>query len=211
MQSHEGREAISRSDMGKNPVEWARYLGREIERIDEQRRPADLPEAAAAQESPKLVLRGSSFPGGLLLERAEGSQPSLCLDDPLDRRGSERTDQLVFKIRVADEEPELLQVGAREVGAEARPLEAAPEVALLAGVTETRELEVHPVRAEPIQEPADGVRAPDGDDGDALGVEISAAAPGERFDSALVADAFDEHHRPRQDAGQMKWIPVHDP
>ena len=40
MQSHEGREAISRLDMGKNPVEWARHLGREIERIDEQAAPS---------------------------------------------------------------------------------------------------------------------------------------------------------------------------
>ncbi len=133
------------------------------------------------------------------------------LEDLLDRRDSEGADQLVLQIRVADEEPERLHVGAREVGTEARPLQASPEVAFLSGVTETRKLEIHPVRAEPIQEPAYGVRAPDGDDGDALGFEIPAAAPGERLDGALVADAFDEHHRPRRDAGQLRWVAVHDP
>ena len=122
---------LSRLDMGKNPVEWARYLGREIERIDEQRRPADLPRAATAQEASKLLLGGSPSPGRLLLHRAEGSEPSLRLDDALDRRGSEGADQLVLQIRVADVEPECLHVGAREVGAEVGPLEGASEVALL--------------------------------------------------------------------------------
>ena len=58
-----------------------------------------------------------------------------------------------------------------------------------------------PSRAEPLQEPSDGLRAPDRHDGDALGVEIAAAALGERLERALVADPFDEHDRTRVGAG----------
>ena len=41
--------------MSKQPVEWARHL-REIERIDEQTRVANLPAVGAAHEPPQLPL-----------------------------------------------------------------------------------------------------------------------------------------------------------
>jgi len=47
--------------------------------------------------------------------------------------------------------------------------------------------------SEPPQELPDPLCAPDRHDGDALGIEVPAAALGERLDGHLVADAFDEH------------------
>ncbi len=82
-----------------------------------------------------------------------------------------------------------------EVGAEAGPLEPAPEVPLLAGVVEAGQPEVETLRAEPIQEPSDGLRAADRDDGDALGVEIPALPLRESLERSLVAEPFDQHDR----------------
>ena len=194
--------------MSEHPIERPRNLRLEIELVDEQARVADLPPAAASHEAPQLLLRRSSLPHGLFLQRSEGSKVSLRVDDPLDRRDSESPDQLVLEIRDAHVEAEGLHVGAREVGPESRALETASEVALFSRITETREREVEPAGAEASQEPAYRLRSPDRHDGDALGLEVTAAALGERFDSALVADAFDQDHRARSDAG-LKLLLVH--
>jgi hypothetical protein len=81
------------------------------------------------------------------------------------------------------------------VGAEASPLEPAPEVALLCGVTETRERDVKALWAEQLQNASDGLRTPDRQDGNALGAKIPTAALSERFERGLVADPFNEHDR----------------
>jgi virginiamycin B lyase len=180
--------------VSKHPVERPRHLG-EIERLDEQARVADLPAAAAAHEPSQLLRRRPSLPRGLLLEGAERSKLALSVDDLFHGGGAEGADQLVLEVGETREEPEPLHLLANEAGAEARPLEAAPEVAFLSSVVETRQPEVEPLRAEPLQEPGDRLRAPDRHDRDALGGEIPAAALGERFDRALVADPFDEHDR----------------
>ena len=104
-----------------------------------------------------------------------------------------RPDQLVLQVCNAHVEAQPLHLGACEVGAEAGPLEPAPEVALLSGITEAGDLDVEAVRAEPVQKPADGLRASDRHDRNALGLEISATALGERLERALVAGPFDEH------------------
>ncbi len=161
--------------MSKHQVERARHPG-QIERIDEQARIADLPPAAAAEPAAKLILGGSSLPRGLLLERAEGSEVSLGLGDPLDGRGPESSDQLVLEISDAHVEAEPLHVGASEIRAESGSLETAAEVALLAGVAETRQPNVEPCRAEPMQEPSDRLGASDRHDGDAFRFEIPADA-----------------------------------
>ena len=80
----------------------------------------------------------------------------------------------------------------RSVPSPARSRRAA-EVAFLSLVAEARQLHVESLRAESMQEPPDRLRAPDRHDGDALGVEVAAAALGERFERALVAEPFDEH------------------
>ena len=182
------------SDMSEHQVERPGHLA-EIERLDEQARVADLPPAAAAHEAPKLLLGGPALPRRLLLEGAEGSELSLGVDDLFHGGGAESADQLVLQICDAHVETQPLHLGASEVGAEAGPLETAPEVALLCGVVETRQPDVEPLRPEPLQELSDRLRTADRHDGNALGVEIPAAALGERLDRALVADPFDEHDR----------------
>jgi hypothetical protein len=191
-----------RSDVSEYEVERPRYLG-EIKCLDEQTCVSNLPAAAAAHETPKLLLRAPSLPRRLLLESAEGSKVSLVIDDLFHSGGTERADQLVLQVVDAHVETESFQVGASEVRAEAGPLESALEVTLLCGVTETRQPDVRPLRAVQIQEASDGLRTADGHDRNAFSVKIPTTALGERFDRDLVADPFNEHNRTRIDA------PVH--
>jgi hypothetical protein len=183
-------------------VERSRHLG-EIKCLDEQTCVSDLPAAAAAHETPKLLLRASSLPRRLLLESAEGSKVSLVLDDLFHRGSAERADQLVLQVGDAHVKTEPFQVGASEVGTETGPLESALEVPLLCGVTETRQPDVEPMRAVQIQEASDRLRTPYGHDRNAFSVKVPTTALRERFDRDLVADPFNEHNRTRLDA------PVH--
>jgi hypothetical protein len=132
----------------------------------------------------------------LLLERAEGSKLSLGGNDPFYGSGAESADQLILQVDDAHIEAECFHVGAGEIGAEAGPLEPAPEVSLLCGVTETREPDVQPSRAKQIQEAPNGLRAPDRHDGNPLGVKVPTTAFSERFQCTLIADPLDEHNRP---------------
>ena len=68
------------------------------------------------------------------------------------------------------------------IRAQAGSLETAPEVTLLGGIAQAGQLDVRATRAEPIQEPADGLRTAHRNDGDALGGEIAATALGQRFE-----------------------------
>jgi hypothetical protein len=56
------------------------------------------------------------------------------------------------------------------------PLETALEVALLCGVTEARQFDVKPLRAEQIQEASDVLRTPNWHNGNALSVKIPTTA-----------------------------------
>ena len=179
--------------MSKHPVERPRHLA-EIERLDEQARVADLPAAAAAHPTLKLLLSRPSLPGGLLLQGAERSKVSLSLGDLLHGPRAEGADQLVFQIGDAHVETQPFHLGAREVDAEAGSLETTPEVALLSRVAETRQPDVEPTGAEQLEESSYGLRTPDRHDGDALSVEVPATAFSERFEGVLVTDPLDEHY-----------------
>ena len=85
-----------------------------------------------------------------------------------------------------------------EAGAETGPLERPPEVFLFADVAQAGQTEIEAVRAESLERAPDRLGASDGDDLDALGLEIPSAATRERLDRALVADPLDEHGRARR-------------
>ena len=138
---------------------------------------------------------GPALPRGLLLERAEGAEIALGVDDLLHGLGPESADQLVFEVCVAHVEAQPFHVVTSEVGAETGSLETAPELAFLGGVVEAGQPDVEPLRAELPEELPDRLRTTDRHDGDALGGEIAATALGERFDRVLVADTLDEHDR----------------
>src|SRR5262249_59071819 len=131
-----------------------------IERFHQQARVADLPPVGAAHEAAQLSLDPPAAPGRLLLERAERPEVALRLEHSLDRRGTERADQLVLEILDANVEAELRHVVASEPGTETRAFEAAAKDSLLARVAQTGEPSVRPLRAEPRPEPADRLRAP---------------------------------------------------
>ena len=188
--------------MSKYPVERPGHLA-EVERVDEQTRVPDLPAAAAAHEAPKLLLASPSLPRRLFLEGAEGSEVTLGVDDPFHGGGTERANQLVLQICHADVETEPFHVDASEAGAEARPFETAPEVALLCCVAESGEADVEALRAEQVQEASYGLRTADRHDRNALGAKIPATAPSERLERDLVADPFNEHDGTRLDTRVM--------
>jgi hypothetical protein len=191
--------------MSEHQVERPGHLS-EIKRIDEQPRISDLPAATATHEAPKLLLSGPSLPRRLLLECAERSKVTLSVDDLFHGGGTQRADQLVLQICDAHVETQPFHLGASEVGAEAGPLETAPEVGLLTGVAETRQPDVESLRAEQIQEPTYGLRTPNGHNGSALSVKIPTSALSERLERALVADPFNEHDRTRVNACQVKSL-----
>ena len=109
-------------------------------------------------------------------------------------------DELVLQVCHAHVEAQLLHLDASQIGAEACPLEPAPEVTFLSGVTKAGELDIEPLWAELLQESPDRLRASDRHNGDALCFEISAPPRGERLDRVSVADAFDENDRTGVDA-----------
>ena len=164
----------------------------EVERLDEQPRVADLAAAAAAEEAPELLLDRPAAPLGLLLQRAERAQVSLGRDNLLDGVRAERADQLVLEIGVADEEAERFEVLARQRRAEARVLETAAELPLLAGVAETAEPEPEPARSVELDEAADRLRAADRQDDDPFRLEIASPALGQRLEREAVTQPLDE-------------------
>src|SRR5215212_6953997 len=125
-----------------------------MQRVDEQARVSDLPASATTHEAPKLLLSGPSLPRRLLLDGAERSKLTLGVEDLFHGGDTEGADQLILQVCDAHVEAECFYIGATEVGAEAGPLETAPEVAFLSGVTETRQSGIKPLRAEQIQEAA---------------------------------------------------------
>ena len=165
------------SDMSKYTVQRAGNTG-EIQRLDQQGRVSDLAPGAAAHEASKLLLSCSSEPCRLLLEGPERSKVTLSVDDLFHGGGTEGADQLVLQVGDAHVETESFKIGASEVGAEAGPLEAALEVALLCSVVEARESGVKPLRAEPIQEASDVLRTSNRNNGNALSAEIPTTALG---------------------------------
>ena len=177
--------------MCEDTVQWPGHAA-QIQRGDEQGREPCLSSVLGTEETPELLVFGAASPRGLLLKGAERAELTVRLDDPFDGRRTERPDQFVLQIRDADEEPEVLHVGAGEVRAEALTLERANEVALLGRVAEAGQPEVGSPGTEPPQEPSDVLRTPDRDDRDALGVEGATASLGERLERPLIADAFDE-------------------
>ena len=151
--------------------------------------------ATGAHEAPKLLLIGASLLRRLLLERAERSKLTLSVNDLFHGGGTEGSDQLVLQVCDAHVETERFHVSAGELGAEAGPLETAPEMALFPGVTEARQSHIEPLRAEEIQEASDVHRTPNRNDGDAFSAKVPTMALSYRFERKLVADPFNKHDR----------------
>ena len=126
-----------------------------------------------------------------------GPELSLGVDDLFHGGGAEGADQLVLQVCDAHVETQPFHLARERLEpspARSRPRRKSP---FLSGVTETRQPEIEPLRAEHVQESSDRLRPPDWYDGNALSVEIPATAPSQRFERALVADPLDEHDRAR--------------
>ena len=95
----------------------------------------------------------------------------------------------------AHEEAERLHVCSSQIPAEAGAFQRALEVALLRRIAEARDPDVQTWATEPFESSSDGLRATDGDDGDALGLQVPSTAPRESLERKPVANAFDEDDR----------------
>src|SRR4029453_17482135 len=184
-----------RSDAGEDPVKGPGH-GEGVEGAGEQPRVAELAAAARAQEAVELLLKAAVPLGGLALQGPERPELALGGDDALGGGGAEAADQLVLQVGDAHIEPGRLQPGPAWASPEAGPLQPEPDVALLAGVTEAGQLEPQPAGTVPLQVAADVPGPAHGDHADALGGEVAASALGDGLERDLVADPFDEHHRP---------------
>jgi hypothetical protein len=180
--------------MSKYPIERPGHAG-ELQRIDQQARVSDLSAAVGADEAPQLLLAAASLPRRLLLEGAERSKLPLGLDDLFHRRETKAADQLVLQVGDADVEAECFHGDATEVSAEAGPLQTAPEVALLTGVTQARQSEVQAAGTEPLQEASDVPGTAHWHHGNALGGKISTTARSQRLERGLVAGPLNQHDR----------------
>src|SRR6188472_3214667 len=91
---------------------------------------------AASEETAELILDRTSLPLRLPLERAERRELTAPLEDVLDARSAQRTDQLTLEIGIADVEAERLELRPCAGRPEADPLQGAPECAGLTLVAE---------------------------------------------------------------------------
>ncbi len=168
----------------------------EVHRVDQRPRVLGLAAGVRAHETPELLFDRSALLRRLTLKGAERSQLALDLDDLFDGGGAKGPDQFVLEVIDADVEAQSLEIAAREVGAESRPLERPPEVALLPRIGQSRKADVVPLRSKEMDERADGLGAADWHDGDAFGVQISIPATSQGLESDLVAEPLDDHNGP---------------
>jgi hypothetical protein len=159
--------------MCEEALERSRDL-RGAERLDEEARVPDLPSSAAAHETPELFVLRPASPRGLLLQRPEGTEIALLLNDPQDGFDSERSDQFVLEVGVTHIEP---------------VWERALERARLADVAKARDGHIRP---EAPDEATNGVRTADRDDRDAFRAEVTPAPCRKRLDRHLVTRPLDE-------------------
>ena len=185
--------------MRKDTIERPRHAG-ELQRVDQQPRVADLAAAVGANEAPKLRLAAASLPGRLLLEGAERSKLALSVDDLFHTGSTEAADQLVLQVGDAHIEPECFHVGPTEVGTEAGPLQTATEVALLTGVTQARQSDVHAPRTEQLQEAPDVPGTAHWHHGYALSGKIPTTALSQCLERDLVAAPLNKRDRLGVDA-----------
>jgi hypothetical protein len=189
--------------MSKDTIERPRHA-REVQRINQQPRVADLPAAVGADEAPKLRLAAPSSPRRLLLERAERSKLTLALDDLFHSGGTNAADQLLLQVGDADVETECFHVGATKVGTEAGLLQTAPEVGRLASVTQAGKPNVQAPRTEQLKEASDVPCTAHRHDGNAFRGKVSTTALSQRLERDLVASPLNQHNRPWVDAGARR-------
>lgn len=195
--------AMRASGVRKDTIERPRHA-REVQRINQQPRVADLPAAVGADEPPKLRLAAPSSPRRLLLERAERSKLPLALDDLFHSGGTKAADQFLLQVGDADVETECFHAGATQVGTEAGPLQPAPEVGLLTSVTQARQPDIEAPRTEQLKEASDVRRTAHRHDGNAFRGKVSTTARSQRLERDLVTSPLDKHNRPWVDAGARR-------
>src|SRR5579872_4197565 len=142
------------SDVGQEAVEGTGDAGR-VERVGQHLPVMGLAAGPGAQEALELLLTGPGALGGLLAEDTERPELTLPGDEPLDRGGAEGPDQLVLQVGDAHVEAEPFQVAAGQHGAEARAVQAAPEVCLFPLVAQASQPGPQPARAEQVEKVPD--------------------------------------------------------
>jgi len=120
-----------------------------------------------------LIISFPTSPRRLILKCSQQFEFTLIVDNSLHGGSTQRPNQLVFEVRHADEKTETFHPVASKADAQTRPLQGAPEVILLSGITETGKSQSSASRAIDSQRSSNVGGAPYWHDRDVFGFEIS--------------------------------------
>lgn len=166
------------------------------QRIDQYKCVPDLAIAAGAHEPTEQGPVGFLPLRRLSLKLAIGHDVALRGKDLFYRVDTESGDQFVLEIRVAHEEPLILQLRSARYPAQPCLLETGQEEAHLGAVTQTGKTYVQSLWPVPLEKVSDVGRTVHGKDSDTLGQQVATPPPGQRRHRELVADPLDQDHCP---------------
>ena len=111
-------------------------LAVKVQRENEVAGVAQLPASARTQESAQLIDEAGVPPGSLLLERAKRSEVALLRQYRFDSVGSDRANEFVFQVAVANEESLSFEFTARTGRRVASPRQLKAKVPLFGSITQ---------------------------------------------------------------------------
>ena len=169
-------------------------LAVEVQRENEEACVAQLPACACTQESAKLIDEASVPPCGLLLERAKRSEVSLFRQYRFNGVGSDRANEFVFQVAVANEESLSFEfaagIGLRVAG----PRQLTAEVPLFGSIAQAADAQSGASRPELSKEPRHRPGAADRYHGHAFLRQVSRLEACQSLDCNLIADTLDQHN-----------------
>jgi hypothetical protein len=165
-----------------------------VERENEEARVAQLPACACTQEPAKLIDEASVAPCGLPLERAKRREVSLLRQYRLNGVGSDRANELVFQVAVANEEPLAFEVTACIGLRVASPRQFTAEVPLFGSIAQAADAQSDASRPEAGKEPRHRPSAADRYHDHAFFRQVSRLEACQSLDCNLIADTLDQHN-----------------
>ena len=183
-----------RSDRGDESGERPRQRS-EVERSDKQWRVMDLAATSSTHEPPEPGVVRLPLLRGLLLKNPERREITLLGKDLLDPRDTERPNQLVLEIGIADEEVLVLQIADGGGVPHTDRIESFVEETHLGQIAQPGYPYVQPGRTVAPEKMTDVSRSVHRKNGNAFGPQITIAPRRQCHHRTLIADSFDENHR----------------
>jgi len=169
-------------------------LAVKVQRENEEACVAQFPACACTQESAKLIDEASVPPCGLLPERAKRSEVSLFRQYRFNGLGSERANEFVFQIAVANEEPLSFEFTACFGRRIASPRQFTAKVPCFGSIAQAADAQSDASRPETSKEPRHRLSAADRYHGHAFFRQVSCLEVCQSLDCNLIADTLDQHN-----------------